>query len=202
MALAAARLFAAIADAPSSLGALKRAARLYALCVDPLIGPIFDLDSSYTIPPRDLITFGADPASRAAHVDRELAVLLDDACADVDAASAKFAAMSTPMRTLLVLRFYALGSWDVCLAAENVQCGLETVLGDDCTDDRDYCVDEFGMAMDVLRDALPAEGTFQAALDALLAGNAMSADAFECMTDDGILPDLDWLFDVEDMGEE
>jgi hypothetical protein len=35
------------------------------------------------------------------------------------------------MRTVLALRFLAVSGFDVCLAAENIQMGLEQVLGDD-----------------------------------------------------------------------
>jgi hypothetical protein len=202
------RLFTAIADASSSLGGLKRAAKLYALATDPLaglIGHIFGIDTSFTIPQHDLVTFGADPASRAALVDRELATLINGACDDADAASAKLSGMSKSFRTLMSLRFYALDAGKLSYAAEHLQIGLETVLEEyeDCAGDRDYAVDQCSMAMDVLGE-LPSEAIFQAALNALLAGKAVPADAsdaIEWMTDDCILPELEWLFDVEEAAD-
>jgi hypothetical protein len=202
------RLFIAIEGASSSLGGLKRAAKLYALTTDPLdglIGHIFGIDTSFTIPQHDLVTFGADPASRTALVDRELTTLLNGACDDADDASAKLSAMSKSLRTLLSLRFYALNAEKLSYAAEHLQIGLETVLEEyeDCAGERDDAVDQCSMAMDVLGE-LPTEAVFQATLNALLAGTAVPADAsdaIEWMTDDCILPELDWLFAIEEAAD-
>ena len=202
------RFFTAIADSSSSLGGLKRAARLYTLCTDPLnglIGPIFGLDASFRIPEQDLGTFGASPAARALRVDAELATFLNGACDDAGASPAALAALPASLRTLVALRFFALNAGIVPHAAEHLQIGLETVLGedgyDDCADDRDAAVDTCTMAMDILCDTLPSGRDFQATVDALLAGNAVpdhAAERIEWMTDDCICPELDdWLYDVE-----
>ena len=197
--------FTAIADGGSSLGSLKRAYTLYSLATDPtrgLIGPILGMDADYKVP--DVGTLLGPLGLRAAHVDAELSRFLDGARINADGAADDLAALPEQLRALVALRFYALGAWDVCLAAENVQSGLETVLDeeayDEHADDRDASVDDFGTAMDVLRDTLPSSDVFQAALDALLAGGAVPtecAESFEGMTDDCILPEMDWLRDVE-----
>ena len=205
------RLFKAIEN-PGSLDALQRAAKLYALAASPKSGfyrHVLGLDAEHKVPTEFLTSCGADAAARAAHVDTLLAGLLMKARENPKLAAARLAVVPKESRVLLALRFLALAGFDVALAAENVQGGLETVLDkeayDDVADDRDSSVDDFGMAMDVLRDTLPAQGVFQAALDALLAGEcvpAECADAFESMTDDCICPDLDWLFDVEEAEDE
>lgn len=179
------------------------------MTTDPLnglIGPVFGIGAGSRIAEQELSALGATPAARAAHVDAALTAFLNSACSGVDlqASFQALAAMRAPLRTLLALRFFALNAWDVCLAAENLQGGIEEVLGEDayehCADERDNCVDECGNAMDVLRDTLPAQAVFQAAFDALIANAEVPADAsghLEMMTDD-ILPELDWLFDIEE----
>ena len=145
--------FTTIDNSKNSLGSLKHAAKLYALATDPskgLINPVFGLDDSYSIKRSTLNIIGANPTARAEKVDRKLAAFLNDAIADHTAAPGKLASMSVSMRTLVGLRFFALSSWDVCLAAEQVQYSLETVLDDEAYED---CADD-------LTDAAVAQGEF------------------------------------------
>lgn len=197
-----------------ALDALQKAALLFTLAADPtagLLGELFHVKES-GVPLAILKALGADAAERAKSVDKELARFLRSAVKKPGEALARLARVPRQLRTLLALRFFALSGFDFCLAAENVQTGLETVLSDEVLEacdgesgDRDNSVDEFGVAMDLLRETVPKPEVLQRALDAALGHHRMPAEclqALEDMTDDGVCPDLSWLHELEAPDEE
>ena len=191
-----------------SVGALQKAAQLFMTAADPtdgLLAELFRVKES--VPLAILKALGADAAERATSVDKALAHILWSAVKTPGEAQARLARVPVQLRTLLALRFFAISDFDFCLAAENLQSGLETVLSDEVMEacdgepgDRNNSVDDFGMAMEILRGMMPDGKVLQRALDATLAHRRMPAEclkALEEMSDDGVCPDLSWLHELE-----
>ena len=192
-----------------SVGALQKAAMLFMTAADPtdgLLAELFRVKES--VPLAILKALGADAVQRATSVDKALARFLERAVKlPHGEAPSLLSRVPVQLRTLLALRFFALSDFDFCLAAENLQSGLENILSDEVMEacdgepgDRNTSVDDFGMAMEILRGMMPDGKVLQRALDATLAHRRMPAEclkALEEMSDDGVCPDLSWLYELE-----
>ena len=196
-------------EVAEALDALQRSAQLFTLAADPTVGLLAELFrvKEGGVPLSILKALGDDTEQRMRSVDKALARMLVRAEKMPDEAMAQLARVPKQLRALLALRFFCISGFNFCLAAENVQSGLETILGDEVLEacngqpaNRDDSVAEFYIAMDLLRETMPDSEVLQRALDAALGHHRMPAgcmQALEQMTDDGVCPDLSWLHELE-----
>jgi hypothetical protein len=196
-------------EAAETVNTLQEAAHLFTLAANPTKGLLAELFcvKERRVPLALLKALGEDHVVRAKSVDSGLARLLRSATASPSQATAILARVPKQLRPLLALRFFSLSGFDICRSAENMQTGIEVVLTEEIMElcdsnpgQRDACVDEFSVAMDVLRDTMPKDKILQSALDAALAHQRTPPDcleAFEELTDDCVCPDMSWLLELE-----
>jgi hypothetical protein len=199
-------------EAAEAVSTLQEAAHLFTFAADPtkgLLAELFRVKERH-MPLALLKALGADGVVRAKSVDKVLVRMLGSAVHSPSQATALLARVPKQLRPLLALRFFSISGFDFCLAAESIQTGIEVVLLDDISvlcdsvpGTRDACVDEFCVAMDVLRDTMPKSKILQSALDAALAHRRTPPDcldAFSDITDNCVCPDMSWLFALKPPG--
>jgi hypothetical protein len=207
--------FDAIEEAKESLVSLKQAAHLFTFMMDPSSGLLAvaysDMSSARVVPSKTLRALGSDAKERAQTVDKALNLVLVNARKEPSKAMKRLLRVPSHVRSLVALRFFSLGGDSAPCAAENLQIGLETVLDDDvmvaCNgepSDRDDCVDQCSMAMEVLGD-MPDNSVFLEALSAALNNKRVPescTEVFDEFGDDCVCPDLDWLFKLDTPGSD